>query len=59
MRWPRSATGPSSILEQINLLPRRDVPAGVLTYAEQRALEIGITIAAAPTSSCSTSRPPA
>ena len=24
---------------------RRDVPAGVLTYAEQRALEIGITIA--------------
>jgi branched-chain amino acid transport system ATP-binding protein len=24
---------------------RRDAPAGVLTYAEQRALEIGITIA--------------
>jgi len=24
---------------------RRDTPAGVLTYAEQRALEIGITIA--------------
>ena len=34
-----------SILQQINLLARRDVPAGVLTYAEQRALEIGITIA--------------
>jgi len=34
-----------SILEQINLLSRREVPAGVLTYAEQRALEIGITIA--------------
>ena len=33
------------ILEQIKLVTRRDVPAGVLTYAEQRALEIGITIA--------------
>jgi branched-chain amino acid transport system ATP-binding protein len=33
------------ILEQINLAPRRDVLAGVLSYAEQRALEIGITIA--------------
>ncbi len=33
------------ILEQINLASRRDVPAGVLSYAEQRALEIGITIA--------------
>jgi branched-chain amino acid transport system ATP-binding protein len=34
-----------SILEQINLLPRRQVQAGVLAYAEQRSLEIGITIA--------------
>ena len=34
-----------SILEQINLVKRRDTPAGVLSYAEQRALEIGITIA--------------
>ncbi|MFV0475756.1 MAG: ABC transporter ATP-binding protein [Pikeienuella sp.] len=33
------------ILERINLTPRRDLPAGVLSYAEQRALEIGITIA--------------
>jgi len=33
-----------SILRQINLLERRDFPAGVLTYAEQRALEIGITV---------------
>ena len=33
------------VLEQINLTARRDVPAGVLTYAEQRALEIGIAIA--------------
>ncbi|MBL8343989.1 MAG: ABC transporter ATP-binding protein [Rubrivivax sp.] len=34
-----------AILEQINLVSRRDTPAGVLSYAEQRALEIGITIA--------------
>ena len=34
-----------AILEQINLLSRRDLPAGVLSYAEQRALEIGITMA--------------
>ena len=32
-------------LEQIHLTARRDTLAGVLTYAEQRALEIGITIA--------------
>jgi branched-chain amino acid transport system ATP-binding protein len=34
-----------AILERIRLASRRDVLAGVLTYAEQRALEIGITIA--------------
>jgi branched-chain amino acid transport system ATP-binding protein len=33
------------VLEQIHLSARRHVPAGVLTYAEQRALEIGITVA--------------
>jgi branched-chain amino acid transport system ATP-binding protein len=33
------------ILHEINLVGRRDTPAGVLTYAEQRALEIGIAIA--------------
>lgn len=37
--------GAEAILEQINLSERRDLPAGVLSYAEQRALEIGITIA--------------
>jgi len=37
--------GAEAILEQINLSARRDLPAGVLSYAEQRALEIGITIA--------------
>ena len=34
-----------TVLEQLNLGARRHVPAGVLSYAEQRALEIGITIA--------------
>ncbi len=34
-----------SVLEQIGLKRRRDTLAGLLTYAEQRALEIGITIA--------------
>ena len=32
-------------LERIGMTARRDTPAGVLTYSEQRALEIGITIA--------------
>ena len=35
----------AQILEDIHLVSRRDVPAGLLTYAEQRALEIGITVA--------------
>jgi branched-chain amino acid transport system ATP-binding protein len=33
------------VLEEIGLQRQRDLPAAVLTYAEQRALEIGITIA--------------
>ena len=33
------------IVERIGLASRRHRPAGVLSYAEQRALEIGITIA--------------
>ena len=34
-----------SILERVGLKRRRDIAAGLLTYAEQRALEIGVTIA--------------
>ncbi|MFT5591275.1 MAG: branched-chain amino acid transport system ATP-binding protein [Bradyrhizobium sp.] len=34
-----------AVLEQIGLTRRRATMAGLLTYAEQRALEIGITIA--------------
>ena len=33
------------ILDRIGLSSRHETPAGLLTYAEQRALEIGITIA--------------
>ena len=33
------------ILDEIGLLDRRDAPAGVLTDAEQRALDIGLAIA--------------
>jgi branched-chain amino acid transport system ATP-binding protein len=33
------------LLADVNLEARRDLPAGLLSYAEQRALEIGITIA--------------
>jgi branched-chain amino acid transport system ATP-binding protein len=35
----------AQILQEINLISRRNVPAGLLAYAEQRTLEIGITIA--------------
>ena len=31
-----------TVLEQLNLAARRDVPAGVLSYAEQRALELSL-----------------
>ena len=34
------------VLADIDLLARTEVPAGVLTHAEQRALEIGVTVAA-------------
>jgi branched-chain amino acid transport system ATP-binding protein len=33
------------LLEKINMADRRDLPAGLLAYADQRALEIGVTIA--------------
>jgi branched-chain amino acid transport system ATP-binding protein len=42
---PGIAERTEAILRSIHLLERREIPAGVLTYAEQRALEIGITIA--------------
>jgi branched-chain amino acid transport system ATP-binding protein len=36
------------VLEQIGLLDRKDVVAGLLSYGQQRALEIGLTIATEP-----------
>ncbi len=36
---------PNDVLQQVGLRRRRDALAGSLTYAEQRALEIGVTIA--------------
>jgi branched-chain amino acid transport system ATP-binding protein len=33
------------VLAEFGLIDRRDAPAGILTYAEQRALEIAITVA--------------
>ena len=35
----------AQLLDELNLLSRRDLQAGLLSYAEQRALEVGITIA--------------
>jgi len=42
---PEIAQRTQQVLQEINLISRKDLPAGVLTYAEQRALEIGITMA--------------
>jgi branched-chain amino acid transport system ATP-binding protein len=44
-RLPEVRERTAKILEDIHLTSRINVPAGLLTYAEQRALEIGITIA--------------
>ncbi len=43
-RLPDVKERTEEVLEQIGLTARRQIPAAVLTYAEQRALEIGITI---------------
>jgi branched-chain amino acid transport system ATP-binding protein len=37
-----------SLLERVRLSPRRDSMAGDLSYSEQRALEIGMTLASEP-----------
>lgn len=41
-------TGTEKMLEQIGLLKRKDALAGELSYGQQRALEIGLTIATDP-----------
>ena len=47
-RMPDVNERAESVLERIGLSRRRDVPAGLLAYAEQRALEIGLAIAGEP-----------
>jgi branched-chain amino acid transport system ATP-binding protein len=42
---PEIARRAESILDDVQLTSRQEVPAGVLSYAEQRALEMGIAIA--------------
>ena len=44
-RLPEVRRRTEQVLEDIHLTHRRDVPAGLLTYAEQRELEVGVTIA--------------
>ncbi len=54
------------LLERTGLLLKRDFPAAMLPYADQRALELSVTLACGadvllldePTCCCSTSRPP-
>jgi len=45
--WRQKALNESAekLMEDLNLSARRDVRAGLLSYAEQRSLEIGMTIA--------------
>ena len=46
LAWQRALSeNTERLLETIGLAGRRDVQAGLLSYAEQRALEIGMTIA--------------
>src|ERR1700759_2345193 len=44
-RQPARDEETDMMLEELNLSSRRDTPAGLLSYADQRALEIGMTIA--------------
>ena len=47
-RWKEITQKTLAILEQIGLLDKKDIPAGFLSYGEQRALEVGLTIASDP-----------
>lgn len=44
-RQPKLNTAIQILLERLGLWDRREIRAGLLSYAEQRALEIGITVA--------------
>jgi branched-chain amino acid transport system ATP-binding protein len=47
-KWTKVTKETLPILEQIGLIEKKDVPAGFLSYGEQRALEVGLTIASDP-----------
>jgi branched-chain amino acid transport system ATP-binding protein len=47
-RWKKVTEQTLAILKQIRLVDKKDVQAGLLSYGEQRALEVGITIASDP-----------
>jgi branched-chain amino acid transport system ATP-binding protein len=47
-KWKNVTEETLPLLEQIGLLDKKDVPAGFLSYGEQRGLEVGLTIASDP-----------
>jgi len=47
-KWKNVTEETFPLLEQIGLLDKKDVSAGFLSYGEQRALEVGLTIASDP-----------
>jgi branched-chain amino acid transport system ATP-binding protein len=47
-RWEKVTQETVALLEQIGLLDKKEVPAGFLSYGEQRGLEVGLTIASDP-----------
>lgn len=47
-RWKNVTEETFPLLEQIGLLDKKDALAGFLSYGEQRALEVGLTIASDP-----------
>ncbi len=58
-RLTQLAEEADGILERVGLWDRRDRLAGTLAHGEQRALEIGMALAAVRGCCCWTSRPPA
>ena len=47
-KWKKVTEETLPLLEQIGLLDKKEVPAGFLSYGEQRGLEVGLTIASDP-----------
>ena len=47
-KWGKLSPETLAILEHIGLVEKKETPAGSLSYGEQRALEIGLTIASDP-----------